>query len=157
MPPSVNFAPRRLVHWLVLMLGIGMTALGLAIPALLPDKDLWLLGLVLLTLACGAIALSQGWCALQTELVVRADGFHARLPRWAGGMYPPLRKIDLPWNEVRSIQSRRRVYYPLGIPMPINELVLTTEHGQIVIAPAFCRNLPAFAQEVADRIKSEQT
>jgi len=35
--------------------------------------------------------------------------------------------------------------------MPVDELVLTTKHDEFVIAQAFCRDLPAFAAEVARR------
>jgi hypothetical protein len=153
MQKPVSFAPRRGMHWLILTLGFGMIALGLAMPMLLPDKDVWMLVLILPTLVCGAIALVQGWCALRAKLEVGTDGLYACVPRWAGGMYPPLRSTVIPWSDIKSLHHRRRTYTMLGISMPVDELVLSTGRGDIVVAPAFCRNLPDLAAEIAKRIE----
>lgn len=40
--------------------------------------------------------------------------------------------------------------------MPVDELVLTTKHDEFVIAQAFCRDLSAFAAEIARRINGNR-
>ncbi|AUB82542.1 hypothetical protein [Candidatus Thiodictyon syntrophicum] len=131
----------RTSRWVILIFGLlGAALLALAMVFAVVAKD------TLCALACvsvpaggtGLWLLTRVPRLLRTRVVVDEFGITLRLPVWAGGWLRGERAVQLGWSEIERLTHAYRCYYPMLLPMVVDEYTLHTVQGDFMLTRNLC-------------------
>lgn len=112
-----------------LLASLGMVAFGLL--ALMPttfDGISLLRTLIALSLVAGGIfGVLIGYVGVSTRIAVGPDGIVVAAPGWRACPYPPVRRLELGWDELRAIHQRTETYRIGLLPIRLSAQVYAIE------------------------------
>jgi hypothetical protein len=119
----------------ILFIGIMAFICGAAISSV--SKDPWLAAFLMGLPACvlGSIAMLSGIASLSTRIEIGTDLLMLAAPRWRGCPLPPVTKMNVRWDSIKTLRHRKEVYHLLpgkGLPMPVDAYVIDIENKKFV-------------------------
>ncbi|WP_295437873.1 hypothetical protein [uncultured Thiodictyon sp.] len=131
----------RASRWVIALFGLlGVALVILAVVFALVAKDkLWALVCVCLpTGLTGLWLLTRVPPLLRTRIVLDESGITLQIPVWAGGWLRRGRLVRLRWSEIARLTHAQRLYYPMMLPLVVDEYRLYTTQGDFTITKNIC-------------------
>ena len=131
----------RASRWVIALFGLlGVALVILAVVFALVAKDkLWALVCVCLPAGLtGLWLLTRVPPLLRTRIVLDESGITLQIPVWAGGWLRRGRLVRLHWSEIVRLTHAQRLYYPMMLPLVVDEYRLYTTQGDFTITKNIC-------------------
>lgn len=138
MESSHDFRASRWVIAFFGLLGVALVILAVVFALVAKDK-LWALVCVCLpTGLTGLWLLTRVPSLLRTRIVLDESGITLQIPVWAGGWLRRGRLVRLRWGEIARLTHVQRLYYPMMLPLVVDEYRLDTTQGDFTITKNIC-------------------
>jgi hypothetical protein len=101
----------------------------------------------------GLFGLLTGYAGLLTRIEVRPAGLLIEVPSWRAVPLPPVRRIEVGWDQVNAVR-RRIESYRLGflpIRLPLEVLAVETASGRALFASYYLWQLEPILIDIANR------
>jgi hypothetical protein len=138
-----------------LLAGLGLSALLLL--ALVPATfgAGWLLAaLVGVPLAAaGLFGVLIGYVGLSTRIEIAPEGLTVSAPGWRACPFPPVREVQIGWQDLCAIRHRTEIYRlgPLPFRLPLEVYAIDTSRGRLLFGSYYLWELDAVLIDLTNR------